>query len=252
MAPWTTSRLFQSGVQLGRTSRRRVVTTDASSSGWDALHKGNPAYGFTALRLNPPHSKTLPTWDLSIVHGALKGPPFELLQTAGVRVMALKFYISLLIIPCKMYYVTNKETLKFTLLLALASVKQVGNLQALSVEFGPNDFKVFFSHAAAAMYRRCSRLSPLYPSLQRTVIEGLTCYAQFGQCEYTLSVLSHLDSQNRVFVCFGGHSKGLPVTKQRLYHWIVNAIVLVYASASVQCPTCVRAHSTRGMASSWA
>ncbi len=228
VAPWTTSRLFQSGVQLGTTSRRRVVTTDASSSGWDALHEGNPAYGFTALRLNPPHSKTLPTWDLSIVLGALKGPPFELLQTAGVRVMALKF----------------------TLLLALASVKQVGNLQALSVEFGPNDFKGFFSHAAAAMYRRCSRLSPLYPSLQRTVIKGLTCYAQFGQCEYTLSVLSHLDSQNRVFVCFGGHSKGLPVTKQRLYHWIVDAIVLVYASAGVQCPICVRAHSIRGM-SSW-
>ncbi len=105
-------------------------------------------------------------------------------------------------------------------------------------------------HAAAAMYRRCSRLSPLYPSLQRTVIKGLTCYAQFGQCEYTLSVLSHLDSQNRVFVCFGGHSKGLPVTKQRLYHWIVDAIVLVYASAGVQCPICVRAHSIRGM-SSW-
>ncbi len=36
-----------------------------------------------ALRLNPPHPKTMPTWDLSIVLGALgalKGPPFEPLQ----------------------------------------------------------------------------------------------------------------------------------------------------------------------------
>ncbi len=90
-----------------------MVTTDASSSSWDALHEGNPVYGFTALRLNPPHSKTVPTWDLSIVLKALKVPPFKLLQKAGVRVMALKF----------------------TLLLALASVKQVSNLQALSVEF---------------------------------------------------------------------------------------------------------------------
>ncbi len=45
VAPWTTSRLFQSGVELGTTSRRKVVTTDASSSGWGALHEGNPAYG---------------------------------------------------------------------------------------------------------------------------------------------------------------------------------------------------------------
>ncbi len=33
-----------------------------------------------ALWLNPPHPKTMPTWDLSIVLGALKGPPFEPLQ----------------------------------------------------------------------------------------------------------------------------------------------------------------------------
>ncbi len=52
-------------------------------------------------------------------------------------------------------------------------------------------------------------------------------------------------------MCFGAHIKGLPVTKQRQSHWIVDAIPLAYASAGVQCSIGVRGHSTRGMASSW-
>ncbi len=56
----------------------------------------------------------------------------------------------------------------------------------------------------------------------------------------------------KLFVCFGGCHKGLPATKQRLSHWIVDAIALAYASEGLQCPIGVRAHSTRGMTSSWA
>ncbi len=56
---------------------------------------------------------------------ALKGPPFEPLQSTNLRSLSLKT----------------------ALLLVLASVKQVGDLQALSIspaclEFGPNDSKV--------------------------------------------------------------------------------------------------------------
>lgn len=46
VAPWTTSRLFHSGVRLGLTSKRKVFTTDASNSGWGALLEANPASGF--------------------------------------------------------------------------------------------------------------------------------------------------------------------------------------------------------------
>ncbi len=45
VAPWTTSRLFQTGIRLGLTFRRKVITTDASNSGWGALLEGNPAFG---------------------------------------------------------------------------------------------------------------------------------------------------------------------------------------------------------------
>ncbi len=46
--------------------------------------------------------------------------------------------------------------------------------------------------------------------------------------------------------------KGHPVTKQRLSKWIVDAVMLAYSSLGLQCPIGVRAHSTRGIASSWA
>ncbi len=88
-------------------------------------------------RLNPPCPITVPTWDLSTVLRALKRPPFELLQS-----------IDLL-----------SQTLKSTLLLALASVKHMGDLQALSVspsclEFGPSDFKVTLKHGIVT-YPKC-------------------------------------------------------------------------------------------------
>ncbi len=75
--------------------------------------------------MNSLHPRTVPPWELSTVLRALKGPPFEPLQSSSLRVLSLKT----------------------ALLLALASVKRVGDLQALSVnpaclELGPNDSKV--------------------------------------------------------------------------------------------------------------
>ncbi len=57
---------------------------------------------------------------------------------------------------------------------------------------------------------------------------------------------------DQLFVCFGGQQKGRAVSKQRLAHWIVEAIVLAYQARRLPCPLGVRAHSTRGVASSWA
>ncbi len=78
-----------------------------------------------ARRMNPPRPRSVPPWDLPTVLRALKGPPFEPLQSSSLRVLSLKTI----------------------LLLALTSVKQVGDLQALSfnpasLESGSNDSKV--------------------------------------------------------------------------------------------------------------
>ncbi|KAL0147601.1 hypothetical protein M9458_057107, partial [Cirrhinus mrigala] len=56
----------------------------------------------------------------------------------------------------------------------------------------------------------------------------------------------------QLFVCFGGQQKGNAVSKQRLAHWVVDAISLAYESQGEPCPLGVRAHSTRSVASSYA
>ncbi len=61
--------------------------------------------------MNPPHPRTVPPWDIPTVLRAPKGPPFEPLQSSSIRVLSLKI----------------------ALLLVLALVKRVGDLQALSV-----------------------------------------------------------------------------------------------------------------------
>ncbi len=89
---------------------------------------------------NPPHPRTVPPWDLPTVLKALKGPPFEPLQSTSPRALSLKT----------------------ALLLALPSVKREGDLQALSInpaclEFGPNDSKVVLKPRLGYV-PRCSRL----------------------------------------------------------------------------------------------
>ncbi len=72
-------------------------------------------------RMNPPRPRTVPPWNLPTVLRALKGPPFEPLQCSSLRVLSLKT----------------------AQLLALASVKRVGDsVNPACLEFGPNHSKV--------------------------------------------------------------------------------------------------------------
>ncbi len=78
-----------------------------------------------ARRLNPPRPLSIPSWDLSLVLRALQQGPFEPLQTVEPKFLSMK-------------------TL---LLLALASIKRVGDLHAFSVDdsclqFGPADSQI--------------------------------------------------------------------------------------------------------------
>ncbi|KAL0192323.1 hypothetical protein M9458_010619, partial [Cirrhinus mrigala] len=170
-------------------------------------------------RLNPPRPLTIPTWDLSTGLRALKGPPFEPLPGSDLRPLMFKA----------------------ALLLALASDKRMGDLQALSVnpsclEFGPGDSKVILKPRHGYV--------PKVPStLFRAQVIALSALPSSEEDQ---------EQSEQLFVYFGGHNKGHPVTKQRISRWIVNAIMLAYSSLGLQCPIRVRAHSTRGMASSWA
>ncbi|CAM4665764.1 unnamed protein product [Leuciscus chuanchicus] len=48
--PWKVTDWHQSGVDLGMVSKRKVVSTDASNSGWGALYEGRPVFGLWAAQ----------------------------------------------------------------------------------------------------------------------------------------------------------------------------------------------------------
>ena len=61
-----------------------------------------------------------------------------------------------------------------------------------------------------------------------------------------------LRKSNQLFVSCADSYKGKPISRQRLSHWVVEAIVLCYNSMNLEPPVGLRAHSTRGLSTSWA
>ena len=54
----------------------------------------------------------------------------------------------------------------------------------------------------------------------------------------------------QLLICHGVRAFGTALSKQRLSHWIVDAITMAYSAAGKPPPTGIKAHSTRGVASS--
>ncbi|KAI2654784.1 Casein kinase I isoform gamma-1 [Labeo rohita] len=119
---------------------------------------------------------------------ALCGPPFEPIEESSDRHL----------------------TLKTVLLLALTSLKRVGDLQALSVapsylDFAPGIAKAF-----------------LYP--------------RHGALDMYIHRAAMWRRADQLFVCFGPPKKGLTASKQTLSRWIVDAISLAYESSGLPSP----------------
>ncbi len=190
-------------------------------------------------RLNLPRAPTVPMWDLPTVLRALKGFPFEPLQSANLKSLSIKN----------------------ALLLALASVKRLGDWQGLSVsaaclEFGPNDSKVILKprhgYIPKALYTpfrvQVITLSALLPS---AVDQELNLFCPVRELIIYIKRFAQFRRSLQLFVYFSGRTKGFPVTKQRITLWLVDTISLSYSSLGLQSPIGVRAHSTRGVVSSW-
>ncbi len=192
-----------------------------------------------ARRLNPPRPPSLPSWDLALVLRALQIAPFEPLLSVELKFLSMK-----------------------TLLLtALASIKRVGDLQAFSVdesclEFGPAD--------SSATLRPRPGYVPKVPTtpfrdqvvnLQALPLEeadpALALLCPVRALRQYVDRTQSFRTSEQLFVCYGGQQKGNAVSKQRMAHWIVDAITLAYEAQGVPCPLRLRAHSTRGVALSW-
>ncbi len=213
-----------------------VATIAASHIAGQSVGRNNLVVSFLkgSRRLNPPRPFTIPSWDLPTVLKALKGSPFEPLQSVDLRSLSLKT----------------------ALLLVLVSVKWMGDLQALSVSptclhFGPNNSKVILKPRHGYVPKMLSTrfraqvisLSALSPSDEDQELK-LLCPIRALIIYLEHSALFRLSDQ--LLVCFGNHTKRRPVMKQKLSRWIVDAITLAYLFSGLHCPIGERAHSTRG------
>nr|XP_055023529.1 uncharacterized protein LOC129413761 [Misgurnus anguillicaudatus] len=197
-----------------------------------------------ARRLRHSRPPTVPSWDLALVLKALTLPPFEPILTVGLKELSLKT----------------------VLLLALASAKRIGDLHALSVnaeclQFGPGDCNVTLKPKAGYVPKSLStpfRAQVIsIPAFSSDDAATTNAIVQSELCPVR-ALKAYIDrsapfwTAEQLFVCFGGSTKGHPVSKQRLSHWVVDAISQAYSSQGVRCPLDIRAHSTRAIASSWA
>ncbi|KAI2666099.1 ORF V: Enzymatic polyprotein [Labeo rohita] len=193
-----------------------------------------------ARRVNPPRPHPIPSWDLSVTLQGLREAPFEPLASVELKYLSLKT----------------------ALLTALASIKRVGDLQAFSVdeaclEFGPGDSHVilrprpgYVPKVPTTPFRDQVVNLQALPLEEADPASALLCPVR--ALRIYVDRTRHFRRTEQLFVCFGGQQKGNAVSKQRLAHWVVDAISLSYQNQGEPCPLGVRAHSTRSVASSYA
>ncbi len=193
-----------------------------------------------ARRLNPPCPPSIPSWDLSLVLRALQQGPFEPLQAVEPKFLSMK-------------------TL---LLFALASIKRVGDLHAFLVDdsclqFGPADSQIILRPRPGYVPKvPTTPFRDQVVSLQALPPEeadpALALLCPVRALRHYVDRTQSFRTSDQLFVCHRGRQKGNAVSKQRMAHWIVDAITLAYQAQGVPCPFRLRAHSTRSVASSWA
>ncbi|CAM4634692.1 unnamed protein product [Leuciscus chuanchicus] len=166
------------------------------------------------------------------------------------------------VLPLSLCNQWSLRSYQLRLLVALASIKRVGDLQAFLVDEACREFGPANSHVILRPRPGYVPKVPTTPfrdqvvNLQALPLEeadpalALLCpvrtrraYVDRTQCFRT---------SDQLFVCYGGKLKGKALSKQRLSHWIVDAIALAYQQQGRPCPLGVTAHSTRSVASSWA
>ena len=197
-----------------------------------------------ALRLRPVSKPLAAPWDLASVLEALYCPPFEPLSQLTLKMLSLKL----------------------ALLLALASTKRVGDIHALSVnplcmQFSRGDTKVLLKPnpvftpkvlSSSLSYHPIELYAFYPPPFSSEEQEKLNTLCPVRALRAYVDRTAGIRKSDQLFVSWAKPRVGKPITKHRLSHWIVEAITLAYSSKGLTAPAGLRAHSTRGMAASWA
>ncbi len=196
--------------------------------------------GVRRLRLTRPMA--VPSWNLLVILEDLVTAPFEPLESAPEWIL----------------------TLKVTLLLAHTSIKRVGDLQALSVsemcmDFAPGLVKVTLRPRPGYIPKVLSKSfrpqvvtlhsfhPPPFASSEDEKLHML-CPVRALKLYVDRSKVWRKSSQ--LLVCFGAGRRGLAMSKQKISHWVRDAISLAYEVRSLPSPLSLQAHSTSQVKSS--
>ncbi|XP_019905069.2 uncharacterized protein LOC105026845 [Esox lucius] len=166
-------------------------------------------------RLRPVVRRTLPQWDLALVLEALCDTPFEPIDQIPLKPGCLTINGD----GSRAVLLPNPAFLPKVIKALFRSMKMV--LWA----FSPPPH-------ASEREERLHRLCPVR-ALAQYVLRTAAVRAAPQLC-----------------VCHGGPKVGQPLSKQRLSHWLCEAIDLAYSSRGVPTPIGFGAHSTRGVAAS--
>ncbi|XP_056091163.1 uncharacterized protein LOC130070700 [Rhinichthys klamathensis goyatoka] len=196
-----------------------------------------------ARRSLPVIRRTVPEWDLSMVLEALSQHPFEPLGSISLKLLSLKT----------------------ALLLALASAKRVSELYALSVH--PSCTKFSLSGDKVSLKPNPAFMPKCFPAFTSEVLElsafhpppftsledqRLNALCPVRALQAYMTRTNAFRKSDQLFVSWAPPHRGSPISKQRLSHWVVDAVTMAYEAKGVQPPRGIRAHSTRGLAASWA
>ncbi|KAI2653671.1 Transposon Ty3-G Gag-Pol polyprotein [Labeo rohita] len=148
------------------------------------------------------------------------------------------------------------------LLLALTSLKRVGDLQALSV--APSHLELSPGMIKAFLYPRLGYVPKVPNNTPQPVVLQAFCPPPFREPDQQklncMCPVRALDAyvhraalwrnSEQLFVCYGPPKKRYPASKETLSRWIVDAISTAYESSDLPSPLGVKAHSTRAIGAS--
>lgn len=195
-----------------------------------------------ARRLRPPIIPRAPAWDLPLVLSALCQPPYEPLVQADLRWVSLKT----------------------AFLLAITSARRVSELHALSVsasclQWNPDGSGVTLWPNTAFLPKVLSRFHCNQP-IHLVQFDpppgdggpGLELLCPVRSLRAYVTATAGIRKSDQLFLCYGGAKLGCALSKQRLSHWVVDAIVHAYEAGNNPLPSSIRCHSTRSVSTSWA
>ncbi len=207
-------------------------------------HRMVSAFMRGVRRLKPVRPMAVLSWDLSVVLEGLVTASFEPLESASEWILALKV----------------------TLLLALTSLKRVGDLQAFSVsetcmDFTPGLVKVtlrprpgYIPKVLSTSFR--SQVVTLHsfhpPPFASSEDERLHMFCPVRALKLYVDRSKVWRKSSQLLVCFGAGRRGLATSKQRISHWVRDAISLAYEARNLPSPLSLRAHFPWGVAFSQA